>query len=159
VLSARDIVTELSSRRVTQVAGDWGNKAKVHQGAEAMELRNIVMTKITIQPNVVEKERSKSVLAPAEIRLRAFEIHIERGGIHRLDLDTCQQAGANFEKTSTTREEKQQRNEIRHRDDIEIREGSVTVKLSSLLACYHILRAQHHWTAFQAIRYALWLAR
>ena len=29
----------------------------------------------------------------------------------------------------------------------------------SILDWYRILRAKHQWTMFQAIRYALWLAR
>lgn len=29
----------------------------------------------------------------------------------------------------------------------------------SIVGWYHILRAHYHWTIFQAIRYALWLAR
>jgi hypothetical protein len=29
----------------------------------------------------------------------------------------------------------------------------------SIVSWYHILRANYHWTIFQAIRYALWLAR
>jgi hypothetical protein len=124
-----------------------------------MKLRNVVMTKITIQPNVVEKERSKSAPTPAEIRLRAFEIHVERGGIHRLALDTWQQTEANFKKSPMTTKEKQERNEKRERDDVESRERSATVKSPSLFGWYHILRAQHHWTVFQVIRYALWLAR
>lgn len=33
------------------------------------------------------------------------------------------------------------------------------MKSPSLLAWYHILRAHHQWTVFQAIRYALWLTR
>ncbi len=37
--------------------------------------------------------------------------------------------------------------------------GSAIVKFPSLVDWYHILRAHHHWTMFQAIRYALWLAR
>jgi hypothetical protein len=124
-----------------------------------MKSQNIVMTKITIQPNGIEKERSKSAPAPAEIRLRAFEIHIERGGIHRLALDAWQRADANLKKSSKTRKEKQQRNEMRHRDDIETHERSATMKSLSLFGWYHILRAHHHWAIFQAIRYALWLAR
>jgi hypothetical protein len=36
---------------------------------------------------------------------------------------------------------------------------SATVKPPSLFDWYCILRAQHHWTVFQAIRFALWLAR
>ena len=124
-----------------------------------MNLGDVVMTKITIQPNVVEKERSKSTPTPVEIRLRAFEIHIERGGIHHLALDTWQQTEANFKKSPKTTKEKQQRNEKRDRDDVESRERGATVKSPSLFDWYHILRAQHHWTVFQAIRYVLWLAR
>jgi hypothetical protein len=33
------------------------------------------------------------------------------------------------------------------------------MKSPSLLDWYHILRAHHQWRVFQAIRYALWLAR
>jgi hypothetical protein len=33
------------------------------------------------------------------------------------------------------------------------------MKSPSLFNWYFILRAHHHWTMFQAIRYALWLAR
>jgi hypothetical protein len=33
------------------------------------------------------------------------------------------------------------------------------MKSPSLLDWYFILRAHHQWTMFQAIRYALWLAR
>jgi len=29
----------------------------------------------------------------------------------------------------------------------------------STLGWYRMLRAHHHWTIFQSIRYALWLAR
>jgi hypothetical protein len=29
----------------------------------------------------------------------------------------------------------------------------------SILGWYRILRGQRHWTIFQSIRYALWLAR
>jgi hypothetical protein len=122
-----------------------------------MKLQSIVVTKITIQPNVVGKERTKSAPTPVEIRLRAFEIHIERGGIQRFALDTWP-TDANFEKSSHTREGKQPTDEIRHRDDLEVRERSVAVKSPSVFGWYHILRAQHHWTVFQAIRYALWLA-
>jgi hypothetical protein len=124
-----------------------------------MKVGDIVKTIITIQPNVVEEERSKSAWTPAEIRLRALEIHIERGGIQRLALDAGQQADANLKKSSQTMKEKQQRDEMGHVDDIEILERSATVKPPSLFDWYCILRAQHHWTVFQAIRFALWLAR
>ena len=33
------------------------------------------------------------------------------------------------------------------------------MKRRSVLGWYRILRARHQWTIFQAIRYALWLAR
>ncbi len=33
------------------------------------------------------------------------------------------------------------------------------MKSPSLLNWYRILRANHQWTVFQAIRYALWMAR
>ncbi len=54
---------------------------------------NAVSTpKITSQPDIAEQERSKSAPTPAEIRQRAFEIHVERGGIHGCDLDDWMQA-------------------------------------------------------------------
>lgn len=34
-----------------------------------------------------------------------------------------------------------------------------TTEAPSILGWYRILRAQYHWPLFQAIRYALWLAR
>jgi hypothetical protein len=33
------------------------------------------------------------------------------------------------------------------------------MKVPSFFSWYHILRARHQWTVFQAIRYALWLTR
>jgi hypothetical protein len=33
------------------------------------------------------------------------------------------------------------------------------MKITSVIAWYRILRVHHEWTLFQAIRYALWLAR
>jgi hypothetical protein len=33
------------------------------------------------------------------------------------------------------------------------------MKTLSVLDWYRVLRAHHEWTLFQAIRYALWLAR
>jgi hypothetical protein len=38
------------------------------------------------------EEGGKNGPTPAEIRQRAFEIHIERGGIHGCDLDDWMQA-------------------------------------------------------------------
>jgi hypothetical protein len=33
------------------------------------------------------------------------------------------------------------------------------MKFTSVTEWYRTLRAHHHWTVFQAIRYAMWLAR
>jgi hypothetical protein len=44
-----------------------------------------------LQPDCAE-EGGKNGPTPAEIRQRAFEIHIERGGIHGCDLDDYLQA-------------------------------------------------------------------
>jgi hypothetical protein len=33
------------------------------------------------------------------------------------------------------------------------------MKAPSILSWYRILRTQHEWTLFQAVRYALWLTR
>jgi hypothetical protein len=38
-------------------------------------------------PPEVPEEQQKNGPSPAEIRRRAFEIHIERGGIHGCDLN------------------------------------------------------------------------
>jgi hypothetical protein len=48
-----------------------------------------------------------------------------------------------------------------HRSDdrYERRHMNAASKSPSLLDWYYILRAQHQWTVFQAIRYALWLSR
>ena len=44
-----------------------------------------------VQPDVTE-ERGSEGPSSTEIRQRAFEIHIERGGIHGRDLDDWMQA-------------------------------------------------------------------
>ena len=44
-----------------------------------------------LQSDLAE-EGGKNRPTPAEIRQRAFEIHIERGGIHGCDLDDWMQA-------------------------------------------------------------------
>ena len=62
-----------------------------------MKSQNIVanadgVLKSASQPGEAEQERSKSAPTPQQIRERAFEIHIERGGIHGMDLDDWMQA-------------------------------------------------------------------
>jgi hypothetical protein len=37
--------------------------------------------------------------------------------------------------------------------------GAQNTKRQSMLEWYFVLRTHYHWTIFQAIRYALWLAR
>ena len=61
-----------------------------------MKSRNVLtnadgMPKIVSQSDIAEEERNSGP-SPAEIRQRAFEIHIERGGIHGCDLDDWLQA-------------------------------------------------------------------
>jgi len=41
----------------------------------------------SVVPPAVPEEGEKNGPSPAEIRKRAFEIHIERGGIHGCDLN------------------------------------------------------------------------
>src|SRR5262245_51624031 len=38
-------------------------------------------------------------------------------------------------------------------------DGAQNTKRQSVLEWYFVLRTHYHWTIFQAIRYALWLAR
>jgi hypothetical protein len=45
-----------------------------------------------MQHSVTKERSTKKVPAQEEIRKRAFEIHIERGGIHGCDLDDWLQA-------------------------------------------------------------------
>jgi hypothetical protein len=42
--------------------------------------------------SVIKEQSTKNALAAEEIRKRAFEIHIARGGIHGCDLDDWMQA-------------------------------------------------------------------
>ena len=44
-------------------------------------------TRRTVVPREVPEEGQKNGPSPAEIRRRAFEIHIEHGGIHGCDLN------------------------------------------------------------------------
>jgi hypothetical protein len=53
---------------------------------------NIQNTPYTIFRSDVPEERVQNGPTLAEIRQRAFEIHIERGGIHGCDLDDWRQA-------------------------------------------------------------------
>lgn len=51
--------------------------------------------RIIFRPDVQEK-KGQNGPTPAEIRHRAFEIHIDRGGIHGCDLDDWLQAEREF---------------------------------------------------------------
>jgi hypothetical protein len=61
--------------------------------------------------DIAEQDRSKSSPTPAEIRARAFEIHIERGGIHRCDLNDWLQAERALQEKFKDKEKEQERNE------------------------------------------------
>jgi hypothetical protein len=56
-----------------------------------MKSRNLIAnpwnTRASVDAPEVPEEGRKSGPSPAEIRQRAFEIHIERGGFHGCDLD------------------------------------------------------------------------
>jgi hypothetical protein len=45
-----------------------------------------------MQHSDTKEQSTKNAPTPEEIRRRAFEIHIERGGIHGCDLDDWMQA-------------------------------------------------------------------
>jgi len=45
-----------------------------------------------MQHSATKEQSTKNAPTPEEIRKRAFEIHIERGGIHGCDLDDWMQA-------------------------------------------------------------------
>ena len=44
-------------------------------------------TRGSVVPSETPEERQKNGPSPAEIRKRAFEIHVEHGGIHGCDLN------------------------------------------------------------------------
>jgi hypothetical protein len=61
-----------------------------------MKSRNLITnpgnTRGSVVPPQITEEGQKNGPSSAEIRQRAFEIHIERGGIHGCDLDDWMQA-------------------------------------------------------------------
>jgi hypothetical protein len=62
-----------------------------------MKRRNVVASgertpSIASQVSLAEKDAAKNTPTPEEIRQRAFEIHIDRGGVHGRDLDDWLQA-------------------------------------------------------------------
>lgn len=72
-----------------------------------MKLRNVSANAESgaVQPDIAEKKHNGP--SPQEIRQRAFEIHIERGGIHGCDLDDWLQAERELkEKYSTSNDER-----------------------------------------------------
>jgi hypothetical protein len=50
-------------------------------------IANLWNTRGSVVSPTVTEEGQKNGPSPAEIRRRAFEIHIERGGIHGCDLE------------------------------------------------------------------------
>lgn len=57
------------------------------------------------QPDTPGEKATRRAPTPEEIRLRAFEIHIERGGIHGFDLDDWLQAERELQEKYRTSEE------------------------------------------------------
>jgi hypothetical protein len=62
------------------------------------------------QPDTPDKEAIKHAPTPEEIRKRAFEIHMERGGIHGCDLDDWLQAERELLEKYRTSEEAETKN-------------------------------------------------
>jgi len=74
----------------------WGEEHFFTRRIESMKSRNGFantegMPKTVFQSDIAEEEKNSGP-SRAEIRKRAFEIHIERGGIHGCDLDDWLQA-------------------------------------------------------------------
>ena len=67
------------------------------------------VSKIVFQSDVAEEEKNSGP-SPAEIRQRAFEIHIERGGIHGCDLDDWLQAERELEEKYKNNQEGAKKN-------------------------------------------------
>jgi Protein of unknown function (DUF2934) len=67
------------------------------------------MPKIVFQSDIAEEEKN-SAPSPAEIRQRAFEIHIERGGIHGCDLDDWLQAERELQEKYKNNEKRTKKN-------------------------------------------------
>jgi len=66
-----------------------------------MKSRNLITNPGSTRGSVVSpeipEEGQRNGPSPVEIRQRAFEIHIERGGIHGCDLDDWMQAERELE--------------------------------------------------------------
>jgi Protein of unknown function (DUF2934) len=74
------------------------------------------MPKLVSQSDIAEEEKNSGP-SPAEIRQRAFEIHIERGGIHGCDLDDWLQAERELRERYKNTEREPKGTEMRHEDD------------------------------------------
>lgn len=75
-----------------------------------MKSQNIVANADSVvkgapQPGEAGQKRSKNAPTQQQIRERAFEIHIERGGIHGMDLDDWMQAERELQEKSKNNEE------------------------------------------------------
>ena len=86
-----------------------------------MKSQNIVANADSVlkgasQPGEAGQERSKNAPTQQQIRERAFEIHIERGGIHGMDLDNWMQAERSSRKNPKTTRKGQKRSDETERD-------------------------------------------
>lgn len=130
-----------------------------------MKSRNVFtntegMPKIAFRSDIAEEEKNAGP-SPAEIRQRAFEIHIEPRRDSRLRpgrLATGRPRAPGKVQEQRERNKKELRYVVKTIFS-ETRRRSAILKPPSIVGWYRILRTHYHWTVFQAIRYALWLAR
>jgi hypothetical protein len=69
-----------------------GKADTVHKEDKVMKRQNVSPTGRRTAEGNAAKDAAKDAPTPEEIRQRAFEIHVERGGIHGYDLDDWLQA-------------------------------------------------------------------
>jgi Protein of unknown function (DUF2934) len=87
-----------------------------------MKSRNVFtntegMPKIAVRSDIAEEEKNAGP-SPAEIRQRAFEIYIERGGIHGCDLDDWLQTERELQEKYKNNEKGTKRAEMRWGNDL-----------------------------------------
>jgi hypothetical protein len=63
-------------------------------------------TRRSVVPPEVPEDEQKNGPSRAEIRRRAFEIHIERGGIHGCDLNDWREAERELQQTYSGKDSK-----------------------------------------------------
>ena len=91
IAAASILVFRASPAQMVTRAQNFVKGKRFGKGEETMKSRNLITdpwnTRGSVVPPEVPEERQKNGPSPAEIRKRAFEIHVERGGIHGCDLN------------------------------------------------------------------------